>query len=589
MNFLKLLYPQVSSLTIRIITLVTVGLASATFRAGKHSFFDNIYTGFRGGNGLKALHKFLAITIICTTLVFGMAVTPAEASEVYVRKEAHSPTAQEDIKSLKIALAKMRQMDCSNPLSWYYQGAIHWVPTGDEQMKNLESNPLCSHYTKSAHKLLEAWDDCTHTGTREDYRKRTEKISDRNFLVWHRFYLYHFENVVRALSGNENFAMPYWGYVSLNSSKDNLVNNILLTMPEAFRNNDKDNSIYEDARSESLLNGEEIESELVKKILYKNVGDLNKDITFFNFNSLLEGGLHGFMHDYIGGSTNVQGDPNVPKNEFNKIFNVKNGDGLMADVESAGFDPIFWMHHGNIDRLWDKWTSSYNKPIRKEDLCEQDQCDWEYKFYDPEVLTDGTIGSKLVQYSLQQVMDKVYNLGYHYDDTPKVLPPSKRLLAEVSKLSDPPKPLASQKVDSGVGSDSSIDLNLPLDPQMETKLRQLTTGISTPTATKGYTLKIDVTYTGRPRGSYDVFLNLPEEKSKSDIETYYAGSISFFVIPSPEPITKTFQFDITDELLLQLQKLGDKMDTKNLLISIRKASGNEDKSVKFERVSLYSY
>jgi len=71
--------------------------------------------------------------------------------------------------------------------------------------------------------------------------------------------------------------------------------------------------------------------------------------------------------------------------------------------------------------------------------------------------------------------------------------------------------------------------------------------------------------------------------------TAYAGSISFFVIPSPEPVTETWEFDVPDKLLLQLENLGEAMDSTNLSISIRKTSGSEDESVKIERVSLFAY
>ena len=29
--------------------------------------------------------------------------------------------------------------------------------------------------------------------------------------------------------------------------------------------------------------------------------------------------------------------------------------GLMSDPDLAGLDPIFWLHHANIDRLWEVW------------------------------------------------------------------------------------------------------------------------------------------------------------------------------------------------------------------------------------------
>ena len=27
----------------------------------------------------------------------------------------------------------------------------------------------------------------------------------------------------------------------------------------------------------------------------------------------------------------------------------------MGGFDTAGLDPIFWLHHANIDRLWDVW------------------------------------------------------------------------------------------------------------------------------------------------------------------------------------------------------------------------------------------
>jgi tyrosinase len=32
------------------------------------------------------------------------------------------------------------------------------------------------------------------------------------------------------------------------------------------------------------------------------------------------------------------------------------GDGWMSDPDKAALDPIFWLHHANIDRLWAAWT-----------------------------------------------------------------------------------------------------------------------------------------------------------------------------------------------------------------------------------------
>ena len=33
--------------------------------------------------------------------------------------------------------------------------------------------------------------------------------------------------------------------------------------------------------------------------------------------------------------------------------------GLMADFNTAGLDPVFWLHHNNLDRLWDVWIKKW--------------------------------------------------------------------------------------------------------------------------------------------------------------------------------------------------------------------------------------
>ena len=59
-------------------------------------------------------------------------------------------------------------------------------------------------------------------------------------------------------------------------------------------------------------------------------GDVDTDIADTGFRQELEGGqrLHGFGHVWIGGSMLAMSSPN---------------------------DPLFWLHHANIDRLWAEW------------------------------------------------------------------------------------------------------------------------------------------------------------------------------------------------------------------------------------------
>jgi tyrosinase len=67
--------------------------------------------------------------------------------------------------------------------------------------------------------------------------------------------------------------------------------------------------------------------------------------TGFSHGGSIHGGVesqpHDMVHVLIGG-----GDPDTGL------------PGLMSDPDTAGLDPIFWLHHSNIDRLWEIWDET---------------------------------------------------------------------------------------------------------------------------------------------------------------------------------------------------------------------------------------
>jgi len=67
--------------------------------------------------------------------------------------------------------------------------------------------------------------------------------------------------------------------------------------------------------------------------------------TFKNFISLIHGQAHGQVHSFVGSA--------------------------MGNTDTAGEDPLFYLHHTNVDRLWHLWCDCHD-----------------YENVDPEVLTD---------------------------------------------------------------------------------------------------------------------------------------------------------------------------------------------------------
>ena len=249
----------------------------------------------------------------------------SESIKRYVRKNAQSPEAAKDLEAFAKAIAIMKQKGCDDPTSWYYQGAIHWIP--DEISGQ---NKLCSDYQNYS-QLKEGWDNCTHT------EEGTEEI---HFLVWHRMYIYHLEKIIRKTSGYEDFALPYWAYTNTQDSLNARV------MPAPFR--DPNLSLYQSARLDSLQNGFPISGKTTRRLSLTKLNEYN---TYALYNQNIDKAPHGAMHNYIG-----FGNDTLNKQKYNEVWQ-QNTYGMMSEVATAAFDPIFWMHHSNIDRIWQQWTT----------------------------------------------------------------------------------------------------------------------------------------------------------------------------------------------------------------------------------------
>ena len=142
------------------------------------------------------------------------------------------------------------------------------------------------------------------------------------FLPWHRMYLKYLERTMRKTSGDPNFALPYWDYFDdVNGSGD-------ILLPKVVRNGAAAWMI--DKFRTPGLNAS-------TAAIPKETGSAEQafDFTnFSNFSSTLEGQPHGAMHCGTGWDCQA---PDIGR------------------VPMAGLDPVFYMHHANIDRLWQCW------------------------------------------------------------------------------------------------------------------------------------------------------------------------------------------------------------------------------------------
>ncbi|HET6806888.1 MAG TPA: tyrosinase family protein [Frateuria sp.] len=129
------------------------------------------------------------------------------------------------------------------------------------------------------------------------------------FLAWHRGFLYRFEEMLREVSGVNEMVLPYWDYYTHPQ------------VPPQFL--DTSSPLWRKQRT-----GDDVSGALSMDPFADTVTNFQRG-TSNAFETLLETAPHNPVHNLIGGA--------------------------MGDVAISPRDPLFWVHHANIDRLWLAW------------------------------------------------------------------------------------------------------------------------------------------------------------------------------------------------------------------------------------------
>ena len=171
------------------------------------------------------------------------------------------------------------------------------------------------------------------------------------FWPWHRAYLWTFEDIVSAaivsLGGPADWGLPYWNYSDTKTSGANAIPKEFTdqTMPDG-----SPNPLFVEARfgqgvpaRDAALNRSIIFGTFVGNDADSVPPGVGGPSTPFS-NSGESGGLvedfpHNLVHVDVGGQGGAVGF------------------GLMSNPQTAAIDPIFWVHHANIDRLWEVWLN----------------------------------------------------------------------------------------------------------------------------------------------------------------------------------------------------------------------------------------
>ncbi|MFD2645291.1 tyrosinase family protein [Pseudomonas japonica] len=248
------------------------------------------------------------------------------------------------------AVRELQSRPLNDPTSWRFLAAIHGFNASIWETEG--------YYDKKVDKLPSLKD-------RELYWKQCQHQS-WYFLPWHRPYLLSFEEIVRAavvkLGGPADWALPYWNYDEYQTRPETLglpeefYSETLpdgtpnpLALPVVLRFGSQKDGIIRLNPAKLDLTAAFNEDQFTRK---ENGGSpgFGGPSTGFNHNAghpsgLLESSPHNFVHTMVGG------DNGLPVKD--PAFRA----GLMSDPDTAGLDPVFWLHHANIDRLWQIWLN----------------------------------------------------------------------------------------------------------------------------------------------------------------------------------------------------------------------------------------
>jgi tyrosinase len=478
------------------------------------------------------------------------------AEQVRVRRDIWSLEGEQSwhpiTRAYALAIGAMKERDAGDPTSLEYQAQIHGMPDFGQPDR---FRGQCQH---------RCW----------------------FFLPWHRLYLHWFEQIVLAeVRANDDvdeetkaaWALPYWNYSEQGRA----------SLPPAFREPEsfdgEVNPLFVPVRNQAVNDGVELEDfdtdiwKAMQEAVFSRPrpeGGFGGAATGFNhldqdvnrFTGKVEATPHNSVHGAVGGH--------------------------MLGFATAGLDPVFWLHHANIDRLWVVW------------LGQQDR-----ENPDP----GGSWGTTVshfhdaakdpVQGSASEVLDTVADLGYQYEDTTLPAPPPRRRRTRVPSEPPPDHPpeLVGATEEAVELTGGTTRVAVPVGEP---------TGPARRRGRGGDPERVYLTVEGiegdeNPGFNYAVLLNLPDDADPDEEpEVYYAGTVSFFGIEQTRRTEAAEgghglaqSFDISD--LVAQQREADTWDPEQMTVTFapirpgasRRRGGRdterEGPPVKLGRVGVY--
>jgi tyrosinase len=291
----------------------------------------------------------------------------------------------------------LKQRALNEKTSWRYLAAMHGID-GQRWADLGYFTPADAVPTEAQQRKY--WQQCQH--------------QTWYFLPWHRAYLLSFElivlDAVKSLNGPDDWALPYWNYSDSNNPDALKIHPAFTqqTLPGGGKND-----LYVPERYGTAVAAADADlSHRIDDSDFEGIDSgtglgVGGPSTSFSHGGIEEGLIEAAPHDLVHGDVGGRG-------------------GLMSHPNTAALDPIFWVHHANIDRLWEVWRA--RDPLNVNPTAaawRNGPTDQKFAFFDAK--------GKSIKSKPKDVVDTV-KLGYRYADISDPIPGVQRGAMRVRRL-----------------------------------------------------------------------------------------------------------------------------------------------------------
>jgi tyrosinase len=144
------------------------------------------------------------------------------------------------------------------------------------------------------------------------------------FFPWHRPYVGYFEYIIQNITGTPSFALPYWNWTK---------NQALPALFTVDPLNDITRHVNPSTPMQSGYTDGTTMSDVMANTDFQSFASMQGSDQWDSKGAgAFEGAPHNFVHWWTNGNMNTYMSP---------------------------IDPLFWVHHCNVDRLWAVWNGTH--------------------------------------------------------------------------------------------------------------------------------------------------------------------------------------------------------------------------------------